>query len=70
MTEETKDAIGEIFWVLMFLSPIICVLLVWRFFKIAKFLRVAIGLIIGLLISLICYSISMGIIFRNGMGPV
>jgi hypothetical protein len=70
MTEETKDAIGMIFWVLMFLSPIICVLLVWRYFNIAKFLRVAIGLIIGLLISLICYSISMGIIFRNGMGPV
>jgi hypothetical protein len=54
----------------MFFAPIIIVLFVWKFLKIEKIYRIIIGVILGLFISLLCYYISMGIIFRNGMGPV
>ena len=70
MTENFKDTIGEIFWFIMFLAPIISMFFVWKFLKIEKIYRIIIGIILGLFISLLCYYISMGIIFRNGMGPV
>ncbi len=70
MTENLKDTIGEIFWFTMFFAPIIIMLFVWKFLKIEKIYRIIIGVILGLFISLLCYYISMGIIFRNGMGPV
>ncbi len=70
MTENFKDTIGEIFWFTMFLAPIIIMFFVWKFLKIEKIYRIIIGIILGLFISLLCYYISMGIIFRNGMGPV
>lgn len=69
MTEELKDTIGEIFWFAMFFAPVIAVILVWKYIEIEKFYRIIIGIIIGLFISLICYYVSMGILFRNGMGP-
>jgi len=69
MNEETKDIIGQILWFTMFLSPLICIFLCWKFLQIKKLFRIVIGLILGLIISYLLYFISLAIIFRDGMGP-
>lgn len=69
MSEETKDIIGQILWFLMFLSPLICIFLFWKFLEIKKLYRIIIGLLLGVIISFILYFISLAIIFRDGMGP-
>lgn len=69
MSEEFKDIIGQILWFLMFLSPLICIILCWKFLKNKKLYRIIIGLILGIIVSFILYFMSLAIIFRNGMGP-
>jgi hypothetical protein len=70
MRENIIDIFGEIIWFLAFIAPLISIVVIWRSFEINKFFRIVIGLIIGLFISLLCYFISIEIIFRNGMGPI
>jgi hypothetical protein len=70
MRESIIDIIGEIMWIMVFVAPLLSVIIVWRTFEINKFFRIVIGLIIGLFISMICFYISLEIIFRHGMGPV
>ncbi len=69
MNQESIDSIGQILWFLMFLSPLICLFLCWKFLEIKKLFRILIGLLLGIAISFILYSISLAIIFRDGMGP-
>ena len=69
MSGETLDVIGEIFWYLIFLAPIICVAICWNFMSNRKFVRVITGIFIGLLVSILCYFISLAILFRDGLGP-
>jgi tryptophan-rich sensory protein len=64
------DTIGEILWFAMFFTPVITVPLVWRYNKSnTKTIRIIIGLVLALVLSLIFYMISMGILLRNGLGP-
>jgi membrane protein DedA with SNARE-associated domain len=63
------DIIGEILWFGIFLTPLLTIPLVWRIKTINKILRIIIGLLLAAIISLIFYSISIDILFRNGMGP-
>jgi hypothetical protein len=69
MSEESKDVIGQIVWYLMFLSPIICMILCWKFLEFNKVWRVIIGFLLGIIFSFFLYFISLAIIFRGGMGP-
>lgn len=69
MSEDSKDIIGQILWFLMFLSPLICTFLCWKFLEIKKLFRIILGLILGVIISFILYFMSLAITFRNGMGP-
>jgi len=66
----TPDRIGAALWIFMFLSPIVTIPFVWVTMKGAgKAFKIFIGLLLALLLSLICYVVSLGIIFRNGIGP-
>jgi len=69
MTEETTDMIGQIFWFLMFVTPLITFPWVWRFYKVQLIYRIIIGLVLACLLSFLLYLISLAIIFRNGIGP-
>jgi len=69
MTEETTDMIGQIFWFFMFVTPLITLPWVWRFYKVQLIYRIIIGLVLACLLSFLLYLISLAIIFRNGMGP-
>jgi len=69
MNEETKDFVGQILWYIMFLSPLICIVLCWKFLEVKKFIRIIVGLVLGVIISFVLYFISLAIIFRDGMGP-
>jgi hypothetical protein len=68
MTEELKDTVGQVLWFAMFATPLLTVLLVWRVFKVRKFYRVIVGLILAASISFFLYQISLAKLFRNGMG--
>jgi len=70
MNNDCLDTIGGILWYTVFIAPFLSVFFVWRFIKIQKAWRIMLGILLGLIISLICYFVSLGIIFRNGMGPV
>ena len=63
------DIVGEIFWVLMFVTPLIIIPGVWKFLDGNKMIRIAIGLILSAVCSLLLYCFSLAILFRHGMGP-
>ncbi|HAP00476.1 MAG TPA: hypothetical protein DCQ93_01000 [Bacteroidetes bacterium] len=69
MSEETIDRIGEAIWFMMFLTPLITIPLVWRLSKARKIFRIIIGLVLAFALSLFFFFISLGICFRNGLGP-
>jgi CHASE2 domain-containing sensor protein len=62
------DLIGQFFWILMFIMPLVTVLIVWKMREMNKILLVIIGVLVGSFFSVICYFISLAILFRNGMG--
>ena len=68
MTEEFIDKAGAVLWIVMFITPLITVPLVWKFFKVRKVYRVIIGLVLACFISFFLYHISMGIALRHGLG--
>ncbi len=68
MTEEFKDTIGQVLWFAMFATPLLTIPLVWKYFKVHKFYRIIIGIVLAIFLSFFLYFISLGIIFRNGMG--
>lgn len=67
--DNKMDTIGQIFWYVIPLTPLLTIPLVWRLSKVRKIVRVGIGLGFALLLSFIFYLISLAIIFRGGMGP-
>jgi hypothetical protein len=62
------DLIGQFFWMLMFIMPLVTVLIVWKMSATNKILLVIIGVLVGSFFSVLCYFISLAILFRNGMG--
>jgi hypothetical protein len=63
------DLLGHFFWILMFIMPLVTVLIVWKMSATNKILLVIIGVLVGSFFSVLCYFISLAILFRNGMGP-
>jgi hypothetical protein len=63
------DTLGKILWIAMFLTPLLTIPLAWKFLEIKKIYRILFGLIVALFLSFILYHVSLGIIFRHGMGP-
>jgi len=68
MSEHTSDTIGQILWFAMFLTPLLTVPLVWRFFKVQKVFRVLIGLVLAGFISFLLYHLSLRLIFSESPG--
>ncbi len=62
------DLIGQFFWILMFIMPLVTVLIVWKMSATNKILLVIFGVLVGSFFSVLCYFISLAILFRNGMG--
>ncbi|MEY4289908.1 MAG: hypothetical protein RLZZ30_1996 [Bacteroidota bacterium] len=62
------DLIGQFFWMLMFIMPLVMVLIIWKMSETNKILLVIIGVLVGSFFSVLCYFISLAILFRNGMG--
>jgi hypothetical protein len=62
------DLIGQFFWMLMFIMPLVTVLIVWKMSATNKILLLIIGVLVGSFFSVLCYFISLAILFRNGMG--
>lgn len=62
------DIIGQILWVLMFITPLLTVPLTLKYGKQRIVWKIIVGLAAACVLSLLLYSISLAIIFRNGMG--
>ncbi|MBK6444495.1 MAG: hypothetical protein IPO49_12805 [Bacteroidetes bacterium] len=69
MTEETKDILGQVLWFAMFATPLLTIPLTWKFLRVLKIYRLMFGLLLAAFLSFFLYFISLGIIFRDGMGP-
>jgi hypothetical protein len=65
------DTIGEILFFITFFTPVITLPLVWYTNKgDTRKWRLVYGLLWALLLSILFFITSMGILLRNGMGPV
>ena len=62
------DLIGQFFWMLMFIMPLVTVLIILKMSDTNKIILVIIGVLVGSFFSVLCYFISLAILFRNGMG--
>jgi hypothetical protein len=63
------NIIAGILWFAMFVTPFVTILLVWRVSDANKITKVIVGIVLALIISCVFYTISLLIIFRDGMGP-
>jgi hypothetical protein len=65
------DTIGEILFFATFFTPVITVPVIWYTNKgDTKKWRIVSALLWALLLSILFFITSMGILLRNGMGPV
>lgn len=69
MADNFMDTVGQILWLVMFVTPLLTIPLAWRFFQVRKVYRVIMGFIIAAFLSFVLFHISLEIIFRHGMGP-
>lgn len=67
--EKDLDLLGQILWFLMFATPLITIPIVWKVSNQKKIIRIIIGLVIAMILSVFLYHVSISIIFRDGMGP-
>jgi hypothetical protein len=63
------DVIGQALWFGIPLTPLFTIPLIWKWKRASKILRVIVALVIAFLISAFFYTVSISILFRNGMGP-
>ena len=68
MGDKFFDIIGQCFWWLMFVTPIIFVPIAYKKIGGKRIIRVVIGLVISIIASIVLYFLSLSILFRNGMG--
>lgn len=64
------DIVGQILFVLMFCTPIITIPIIWRYKYLSKTHRVLLALLFAAVLSFLCYAIGLGILMRDGLGPV
>ncbi len=69
MSESIIDTIGQILWYSIFLTPLITFPLVWKYSKFSFRWKIAASIGYALAISIIFLFLSLGIAFRNGLGP-
>jgi hypothetical protein len=60
------DVIGEICWYMMFVTPLICIPIVWKFSSQTNGVKLLVGLLLAFALSVFLFSLA--ILFRNGMG--
>lgn len=64
------DVISQVLFLLALVFPLLTITFAWRSYTdIAITQRVFIGFLFGLILSCICFYLSMIILFRDGMGP-
>ena len=64
------DLLGQLLWILMFVTPALTIPLVWKFSKQRKQVRLIVGIVLAALISLVLYYLSLAIILRDGIGSI
>jgi phosphotransferase system glucose/maltose/N-acetylglucosamine-specific IIC component len=69
MSEHSIDLIGEIFWYLLFITPLITFPIVFKLSKGNNIYKIIIGILLALVLSVVFYFISLSILFRSGLGP-
>lgn len=62
------DIIGEICWYMMFVTPLICIPIVWKISTQNIGVKLLIGLLLAFALSVFLFFFSLAILFRNGMG--
>ena len=63
------DVIGEICWYMMFVTPLICIPIVWKISTQNLGVKLLIVLLLSCSLSIFLYFLNLAIIFRDGMGP-
>lgn len=63
------DLIGMIFWWAIPATPLVTYLILTVFLKIRVWKRVLVAMALAIPLAMICYALSLSIIFRDGMGP-
>lgn len=63
------DVIGEICWYMMFVTPLICIPIVWKISTQNIGVKLLIGLLLAFFLSTCLFIFSLAIAVRNGMGP-
>jgi hypothetical protein len=69
MSEKIIDILGGVLFFGMFATPLITIPIVWRISTQKKWIRILLGLLLALPISIVLYFTGLAIIFRHGMGP-
>jgi hypothetical protein len=63
------DLIGGALWWGILVCPIVIFFLVFKFIHEKLYVKIIIAISVSFILSAICFYASIGIIFRNGMGP-
>ncbi len=63
------DMIGQICWFAMFIAPIVSIIFYWKFGEYKKIYKIAVGLLVGCIFSLLFCIVATCILFRDGLGP-
>lgn len=64
----SMDFLGQLFFYLSFILPIVATVLIWKYSKLPRVLKLVTSILVGLLLFWICYMISMDFIFHDGLG--
>jgi hypothetical protein len=64
------DLLGQLFWIAIFLTPVLTIPLAWRLMDVRKVYRLLTGILLAVILSIILYFISLAIILRDGLGQV
>jgi hypothetical protein len=67
--ENIIDSIGQILWFSAFATPLITIPLFWKQKDLKILYRIIFSLLFALAISIVLFSIAMGIMLRHGLGP-
>ncbi|MCB9244795.1 MAG: hypothetical protein H6606_00065 [Flavobacteriales bacterium] len=63
------DLFAETLWILLALSPICIPVFVWRIKKLNNRIRILLSILLIALFTLLLYTLTLDILFRDGMGP-
>jgi hypothetical protein len=66
---DSTDIVGEVLWYMVFVTPLITIPLSWKYIDGRKIVRVLVGIGLAIVLSFLLGEISLGILFRKGLGP-